>query len=70
MSLNEWVDVPDGAKNDVVLTPRYITELMARLCGVNMDNVWILPLVRHVSLFRLASNDSRCQTKKLVVLKN
>lgn len=39
--LNEWVDVPDGAKNDVVLTPRYITELMARLCGVNMDSyVW------------------------------
>lgn len=39
--LNEWVDVPDGAKNDVVLTPRYVTELMARLCGVNMDSyVW------------------------------
>ena len=39
--LNEWVDVPDGDKNDVVLTPRYVTELMARLCGVNMDSyVW------------------------------
>ena len=39
--LNEWVDVPDGAKNDVVLTPRYVTELMAKLCQVNKDSyVW------------------------------
>lgn len=39
--LNDWVDVPDGDRNDVVLTPRYVTELMARLCGVNMDSyVW------------------------------
>lgn len=39
--LNEWVDVPDGAQNDVVLTPRYVTELMARLCQVNKDSyVW------------------------------
>lgn len=39
--LNEWVNVPDGDKNDVVLTPRYITELMAQLCHVNMDSyVW------------------------------
>lgn len=39
--LNEWVSVPDGDKNDVVLTPRYITELMAQLCHVNMNSyVW------------------------------
>lgn len=39
--LNEWVDVPDGDKNDVVLTPRYVTQLMAQLCKVNMDSyVW------------------------------
>lgn len=39
--LNDWVDVPDGDKNDVVLTPRYVTELMARLCRVNKDSyVW------------------------------
>jgi len=39
--LNDWVDVPDGAKNDVVLTPRYVTELMASLCNVNKDSyVW------------------------------
>lgn len=39
--MNEWVSVPDGDKNDVVLTPRYVTELMAKLCCVNKDSyVW------------------------------
>lgn len=39
--LNEWVDVPDGAENDVVLTPRYVTQMMALLCKVNKDSfVW------------------------------
>lgn len=39
--LNAWVAVPDGAENDVVLTPRSVTELMARLCQVNKDSyVW------------------------------
>ena len=39
--LNEWVDIPDSAKNDVVLTPRYVTELMAKLAQVNMNSyVW------------------------------
>lgn len=39
--LNDWVDVPDGDKNDVVLTPRYVTELMASLCNVNRESyVW------------------------------
>lgn len=39
--LTGWVAVPDGDKNDVVLTPRYITNLMARLCQVNRNSyVW------------------------------
>lgn len=39
--LNEWIDIPDGEKNDVVLTPRYVTELMAKLARVNRDSyVW------------------------------
>ncbi len=39
--LNAWVKVPDGAQNDVVLTPRYVCELMAKLCNVNKDSyVW------------------------------
>lgn len=39
--LNEWVDIPDGERNDVVLTPRYVTELMAKIAEINMDSyVW------------------------------
>lgn len=39
--LTDWVDIPDSGKNDVVLTPRYVTDVMARLCKVNKDSyVW------------------------------
>lgn len=39
--LNDWVRVPDGDKNDVVLTPRYVTDLMAKIAEVNMNSyVW------------------------------
>lgn len=39
--MNEWVDVPDGDTNDVVLTPRYVTNLMARITEVDMNSyVW------------------------------
>ena len=39
--LMDWVDVPDGGDNDVVFTPRYVTDLMAKLCNVNKDSyVW------------------------------
>ncbi len=39
--MNEWVDIPDSDKNDVVLTPRYITQLMAKIALVDKDSyVW------------------------------
>lgn len=39
--LNEWVDIPDSDKNDVVLTPRSVTDLMVSLALVNKDSfVW------------------------------
>ena len=39
--MNAWVDVPDGADNDVVLTPRYVTDLMVGLADINRDSyVW------------------------------
>lgn len=39
--LNEWVDIPDSDKNDVVLTPRSVTDLMVNLALVNKDSyVW------------------------------
>jgi len=39
--LNEWVDIPDSDKNDVVLTPRYVTTMMAKLTRVDRNSfVW------------------------------
>ena len=39
--LTQWVAIPDGQRNDVVLTPRYVTEFMAKLARVNKDSyVW------------------------------
>lgn len=39
--LNEWVEIPDSDKNDVVLTPRYITQFMAKIALINKDSyVW------------------------------
>ena len=39
--LNTWVNIPDSDKNDVVLTPRYVTDLMAKMAQVNKDSyVW------------------------------
>lgn len=40
-SLNDWVSIENDALNDVVLTPRYVTAFMARLCRTDMDSfVW------------------------------
>lgn len=38
--LNSWIALrPGDDKNDVVLTPRYVCRLMAKLCRVNMDKL-------------------------------
>jgi hypothetical protein len=40
-SLNDWVSIENDAQNDVVLTPRYITTLMAKMARTNKDSfVW------------------------------
>lgn len=40
-SLNDWVSIENDAANDVVLTPRYVTTLMAKLARTNKDSfVW------------------------------
>lgn len=40
-SLNDWVSIDNDHANDVVLTPRYVTNFMARLAHTNMDSfVW------------------------------
>lgn len=39
--LNEWVDIPDSDRNDVVMTPRYVTMMMAKLAMVDRNSyVW------------------------------
>lgn len=40
-SITKWLEVPDSEKNDVVLTPRYVVDLMVKLARVNKDSyVW------------------------------
>ncbi|TNH34579.1 N-6 DNA methylase [Campylobacter helveticus] len=40
-SITKWLEVPDSEKNDVVLTPRYVVDMMVSLTGVNKDSfVW------------------------------
>lgn len=40
-SITKWLEVPDNEKNDVVLTPRYVVDMMVSLCMVNKDSfVW------------------------------
>ena len=39
-SLNDWVSIEQGS-NDVVLTPRFVTNMMARICRTDMNSfVW------------------------------
>lgn len=40
-SLNDWVSIENDRRNDVVLTPRSVTNLMARICRTDRDSfVW------------------------------
>lgn len=40
-SLSDWVHIENDKSNDVVLTPRYVTHLMAKLARTNKDSyVW------------------------------
>lgn len=40
-SLNDWVSIENDAANDVVLTPRYVTTLMAKMARTDMNSfVW------------------------------
>ena len=40
-NLSDWVHIENDKANDVVLTPRYVTTFMAKLCRTDMDSmVW------------------------------
>ena len=44
-SLSDWVSIDNDKQNDVVLTPRYITNMMAKLARTNKDSyVWDLAM--------------------------
>ena len=72
--LNAWVDIPDSDKNDVVLTPRYVTELMAKLAQVNMDSyVWDYAVGSAgflISSMKLMINDAQNRIKSPKELDN
>ena len=62
--LNAWVDIPDSDKNDVVLTPRYVTELMAKLAQVNKDSyVWDYAVGSAGSSMKLMIKDAQERIK-------
>ena len=52
--LNDRVSVPDWNQNDVVLTPRYVTDLMAKLARVNKDS-YVLDTATWSSWFLVSS---------------
>lgn len=37
-SLNDWVAIENDKLNDVVLTPRFVTNMMARICRTDMNS--------------------------------
>lgn len=40
-SLKDWMELENDKKNDVVLTPRHVTDLMAALCRTDMNSfIW------------------------------
>ncbi|MGY2611860.1 HsdM family class I SAM-dependent methyltransferase [Bacillus pretiosus] len=61
--MNQWVQTPDGNDNDVVLTPRYVTNMMAKLANVDMNSyVWDFAAGSGgflVSAMNLAINDAK-----------
>lgn len=38
-SLSDWASISNDAKNDVVLTPRYVTKMMAIMARTDMDSI-------------------------------
>ena len=66
-TLNAWVKVPDGNLNDVVLTPRNVCELMAKICRVNMNSfVWDYATGSAgflISAMKLMIDDAKIQLK-------
>ena len=73
-SLNDWVLIDNDKKNDVVLTPRFVTNLMARIARTNKDSfVWDTCMGSSgflVSALELMIDDAKSTIKDNTVLDN
>lgn len=73
-SLNDWVSIDNDKKNDVVLTPRFVTNLMARITRTNKDSfVWDTCMGSSgflVSAMELMIDDAKNVIKDNIVLDN
>ncbi len=73
-SLNDWVSIENDKLNDVVLTPRFVTNLMARITRTNMDSfVWDTCMGSSgflVSAMEIMSNDAKEKIKDKEELEN
>lgn len=73
-SLNDWVLIDNDKKNDVVLTPRFVTNLMAQIARTNKDSfVWDTCMGSSgflVSAMELMIDDAKSTIKDNTVLDN
>lgn len=71
-SLNDWVAIENDKLNDVVLTPRFVTTLMARITRTNKDSfVWDTCMGSSgflVSAMEIMIDDAKNQIKDCVLL--
>ena len=71
-SLNDWVSIDNDKKNDVVLTPRFVTNLMARITRTDKDSfVWDTCMGSSgflVSAMELMIDDAKNEIKDNTVL--
>ena len=73
-SLNDWVSIENDRLNDVVLTPRFVTNLMARITRTDMNSfVWDTCMGSSgflVSAMELMINDAKCNIKDVQQLES
>ena len=73
-SLNDWVAIENDKLNDVVLTPRFVTTLMARITRTDMDSfVWDTCMGSSgflVSAMEIMIDDAKRRIKDIQALDN
>ena len=73
-SLNDWVSIENDKLNDVVLTPRFVTTLMARITRTDMNSfVWDTCMGSSgflVSAMEIMVNDAKARVKDVGELRD